>query len=292
MILEYLVSFFLTFSFGLIYCDEKIPDEYKRTIRANAVNIEIDTRKPIWKQIDEKTPSWDEHSYLRRNGLLDKKPIIKKMFVNGEHIEVDITKPLWQEIDKKTTSWDQMSEARRHKKPFKKKIKNNIEPLEQFSLNQTLQFFISENKEKLLIVSSLFLIYGYFSLKLYQSKKYINKTITWSWFKKNVPLDVLYEIPEDKLLNELMEVIYRTFSEDEDNPNYDDIEPLYLFIKAAHKEIKLLESFINLYWYLKLPIISLIFPNLDDELILAQEKIEKLSYMQDLVTNKICAMNS
>lgn len=85
-------------------------------------------------------------------------------------------------------------------------------------------------------------------------------------------------------------VIYRTFADDEKNINYKDTEPLYLFVKAVERELKNLEKFVNLYWYCSLPVIFL-FPNYDEELIVAQEKIERLLYMKDLVTKKLIELH-
>jgi hypothetical protein len=152
--------------------------------------------------------------------------------------------------------------------------------------------FLCEAKYPLIAAGATLSIYSYLLLKLYNAKNYVNKTTTWACFNKNIPIESLYEIPQEKFLADLEVVIYRTFSEDEDKPNYQDTEPLYLFVKAAQKEIKRLEKFVNLYWYCKLPLISFLFPNYDDELILAQEKIERLSYMQELVTKKLCEMHS
>jgi hypothetical protein len=153
--------------------------------------------------------------------------------------------------------------------------------------------FLKHKYGKILLYGGLAIsIYSYLMLKLYNAKNYVNKTTTWANFNKNIPIESLYEIPHEKFLADLEVVIYRTFSDDEDKPNYQDTEPLYLFVKAAQKEIKRLEKFVNLYWYCKLPLIAFLFPNYEDELILAQEKIERLAYMQELVTKKLYELHS
>lgn len=107
-----------------------------------------------------------------------------------------------------------------------------------------------------------------------------------------IPVESLYEIPEEKFLADLEVVIYRTFDKNEENPNFDNPEPLYLFLQAAQLEIRRLEKFVNLYWYCNIPLISFLFPDYDNELMLAQEKIERLNYMIELVTKKLYELHS
>jgi len=157
-----------------------------------------------------------------------------------------------------------------------------------FSIDQ----LTSKYKNEIIIGSTIFTAYQLFCLRLYYAKSYVTKTTTWGSFNKNIPIDSLYEIPQEKFLADLETVIYRTFSDDKYNSAYKDTEPLSLFIKAAQKEIKQLEKFVNLYWYCTIPLISFLFPDYDDELILAQEKIERLNYMIELVTKKLCELHS
>lgn len=119
------------------------------------------------------------------------------------------------------------------------------------------------------------ILYGSLLRKLNNGKKLLYQK--WASWKNAISMETFYEMPENELLRELETSICN---------HYHDNYPFATFLSDVNNEINNLERFINFTSFLNKTFLYLIFPSFEENYLQAHEIIEKLRYMEELISSK------
>jgi hypothetical protein len=132
------------------------------------------------------------------------------------------------------------------------------------------------------------IFYGALLRKLNAGMDLLNDPNKWASYKAHLSPDKFYEIPHNKLLEELQNTINVYYNQ---NKSIKIIEPTLTFLKDIRSEIKNLERYLSYYYFLEKTFLYLLFPNFQDTIFQAEEALEKLHYLEELVIENSIYMN-
>ncbi len=165
-------------------------------------------------------------------------------------------------------------------------------PKVQFNLKAASETFTKNLKtlngwtqsNKLLIgISITSAIYLGSLYKIIKLRYLIKDPECWSHWKSNLTLETLLAIPQKELTEELITDINRRNYNQKDPINF--LDPLIMFINQTDNQLKNLKKFIsNMTIIKRIHLANLYFIN-DSEILIAQERVQRLTYFKNLFAN-------
>lgn len=239
--------------------------------------------------------TYAQNSSLGSNQSISSEPIIRETIIEEPNENPILAQnPEYNTIIKRTITYTNCDPNNLPKVKSKKTSPNHvlitvnqpknhpkIQPSKQNHLFEDCTEFFTNNKYYILTGCGL-LTYSALWLRLKLFSQIINNTDGWSCWKDEIPLEILYQKTPKEIVAELTDAIYKCY-EIKDNLS----DPILFFIKTVNREIHELERFIKFYKFLKLTLVAYILPSYAYEISIAQEKIDRLMHLKELIQDMI-----
>jgi len=154
---------------------------------------------------------------------------------------------------------------------------------ETFTKNLNTITSWTQNNKLLIGISITSAIYLGSLCKIIRLRCLIKNPECWSHWKSNLTLESLLSIPQKELTEELMTDINRRNYNQKDPINF--LDPLIMFINQTENQLKNLKEFISNATIIKrIHLANLYFID-DSEILIAQERVQRLTYFKNLFSN-------
>lgn len=131
-------------------------------------------------------------------------------------------------------------------------------------------------------VTTVSFIYCCLLYKIMSTNKLMSSENSWCNWKPEIEFNKLLAIPQKDLSVELINAIQKKYSDPQNPTNF--VTPMVNFVNDTNEEIKNIQDYVKIAKILKKLKTTYVFPVNDEKINLAQEKINKLTYLKNIFT--------